>query len=140
MLFVAAGLIVVLLVVAQAVLPGIAGNRIEDRLTQGGGTASVSVSALPAVRLLFNEGQSLTATGSGLNLQPQSANANVLQELDGFNQVNLNLTNFQAGPLSVSRFELTRSGSAPYTLNADATTTGADIANFGLSQFGLPNG
>src|SRR5256886_16319118 len=45
--------LVVLAVVAQLVLPGIAENRIRDRLAHDGRVESVHVSAFPAVKLLW---------------------------------------------------------------------------------------
>jgi hypothetical protein len=50
----AAALVVVVLVVAQLVLPGIAARRLRDRLARSGKVISVSVSAFPAVELLWD--------------------------------------------------------------------------------------
>ena len=50
---------------SQLVIPPIAEHRIEDRLTDGGGTADVSLQAFPAARLLFGDGTRLSITGSG---------------------------------------------------------------------------
>lgn len=50
----AVGLVVVLLVVAQLVLPGIAAQRLRDRLSHSGRVLSVHVSAFPAVQLLWH--------------------------------------------------------------------------------------
>ena len=51
--------IVVALVATQLVLPPIISGKIEDRLTKDGGTAHASIHALPALRLLFSEGDKL---------------------------------------------------------------------------------
>jgi hypothetical protein len=49
-----AGLIVVVLVVGQLVLPGIATQDLRDRLSRSGKVLSVSVDAFPAVKLLWH--------------------------------------------------------------------------------------
>ncbi len=55
----AAILVVVLLGVAQLVLPGIAANRIRSRLAGSGRVLSVSVSAFPAIELLWHHADSV---------------------------------------------------------------------------------
>jgi hypothetical protein len=52
--------LVVLAVVAQLVLPGIAENRIRDRLAHDGRVESVRVSAFPAVKLLWGKADRVT--------------------------------------------------------------------------------
>jgi hypothetical protein len=49
------GLVVLLLVVAQLVLPGIAAQRLRDRLARSGRVISVSVEAFPAIELLWDQ-------------------------------------------------------------------------------------
>jgi hypothetical protein len=51
---IAAAAVVLLLVVAQFVLPGIAANDLRDRLARSGRVVSVSVSAFPAIELLWH--------------------------------------------------------------------------------------
>jgi hypothetical protein len=50
-----AALIIVLLVVAQLVLPGIAAQRLRDRLARSGQVLSVQVQAFPAIELLWHD-------------------------------------------------------------------------------------
>jgi hypothetical protein len=47
--------IVLLLIVAQLVLPGIAAQRLRDRLSKSGQVLDVEVSAFPAIELLWHE-------------------------------------------------------------------------------------
>ena len=61
------GLILVLLVVAQLVLPSVAANRLRDELSAHGHVTSVSVHAFPAVRLLWHSADSVTITMSELH-------------------------------------------------------------------------
>ena len=132
--------IVVLLGVSQLVIPPLVEHHIEGRLTEGGGTADVSVSAFPAVRLLFGDGKRVTVTGNGLDVGLEQR-TDVLDSLDGFDQVNLNIRDFRAGPFSVTSFELTRDGpSAPYHLVSRGRTTPAAITSYGASRLGVPGG
>jgi hypothetical protein len=50
-----AGLVLVVLIVAQLVLPGIAANRVRDELARSGTVLSVKVSAFPAIKLLWGD-------------------------------------------------------------------------------------
>ena len=121
-----------LLGISQLVIPPIIESRISDRLTAAGGSAHVSVSALPSIRLLFGEGSRIEVTGSGLNLTSQSESGTVFSNLDGYDNVNVNLDHFHAGPFQMASFELTRSGpEAEYHLVAsrpdDARPTLASV-------------
>lgn len=126
---------------AQLVIPPIAEKRIEDRLTAAGGSADVSMSAFPAARLLFGDGSRITVTGSGLDLTEEQQSGEVFSNLDGYDQVSVELENFRAGPFALGSFDLSRPGpAAPYHLVARGRTTPADLAAYGASQLGLPGG
>ncbi len=129
----------VLLAASQLVIPPLVEHRLEGRLTDGGGSADVSVSAFPAARLLFGDGDRISVTGSGLDLALTEPGGDVLDELDGFGQVDVTLRNFHADPFAVSSFELARDGgSAPYRLAARSDTTPAAIAGYGADRLGVP--
>src|SRR5581483_11830268 len=49
------GLLLILLVVAQLVLPGIAANRLRDSLAKHGKVTRVEVDAFPAIELLWHQ-------------------------------------------------------------------------------------
>jgi hypothetical protein len=61
------GLIVVLLVAAQLVLPSVAARRLRDELSAHGHVTSVGVHAFPAVKLLWNRADSVTVKMSELH-------------------------------------------------------------------------
>ncbi len=139
-LLIAALVLVALFGVSQLVIPPVAEHRIEDRLTDGGGTADVSLQAFPAARLLFGEGTKLSVSGSGLDLGLQQQ-SNVFDKLDGFDRVEVSLKQFHAGPFAVASFDLTRPApSAPYHLVSSTRTTPGDLAQYGASRLGLPGG
>jgi hypothetical protein len=138
----AIGLVVALLalgVASQLLLPGIAEDLVEDRLTDGGGDADVSVSAFPALRLLSDDGSRFEARASGLDLE-LSQQTDVLDRLDGFDDVNVSIDHFDAGPFKVSSFALVRDGDGPYHLVSHSRASPADMVDFGVEELGLPGG
>jgi hypothetical protein len=140
-LLIVALVLLALLGISQLVIPLVVEQRIEDRLTNAGGSADVSVSAFPAARLLFGDGSRIAVTGNGLDLTAEQTNHDVFSRLDGFDQVSVNITHFRTGPFTLASFHLTRDGSeAPYHLATRGTTTPGDLASFGTSQLGLPGG
>jgi hypothetical protein len=123
--------VVVAMISAQLFLPGAA-----ERLERNGGTAHVSLSALPALRLLFGEGDALTVKGSGLRLQPE-ARSRTLERLDAFDKVSVRLDRMIAGPLDLSSFTLDRAeGQRNYRTSLSGTTSAAKIGNFLGSEAG----
>jgi hypothetical protein len=130
-----------LLGISQLVIPPIAEHRLQDRLTAGGGTADVSMSAFPAARLLFGDGSRIAVTGSGLDLTTEQESGEVFSNLDGYDRVAVNLDRFRAGPFRLASFDLTRAGSAaPYHLVTRGRTSPTDLASYGASRLGLPGG
>lgn len=135
MIIILAG-VVVTLALCQIVLPKLAERKVENRVEAAGGTAQVSVSAFPAPRLLLGDGDSLEVRGRGLTVDV-SGRQSVLERLDGFDSVDVRLTNMDAGPLAVSSFSLERAeGEDRYRLRLDAETSPRDVAGFLGSQAG----
>ncbi len=134
---VALALVVALLVIAQFVVPPWAEKRIEDRLTEGGGTADASVEAFPAALLVAGDGDSLEVTGSDLDLEVDPEER-VFDRLDGFDSVEIDLTDFRAGPFEVDTFALTRDGSGTYSMQSELTTTGTALLQYGAERLGVP--
>jgi hypothetical protein len=131
--------VVLILVASQLLVPGIAERQTEDRLTAGGGSASVSLSAFPALRLLFDDGSRFEARGSGLDIELDQR-VDVLDRLDGFSEVDVLIDDLVAGPLDVARFQLTRDGSDPYHLLSSAQASPAALVDLGADALGLPGG
>lgn len=119
--------VVVLLVASQLFLPGIVSGRIEDRLTQNGGSAAVSLRSFPSLRLLFADGSRMQVRGTGLELDLAAEPADIFDRLDGFSIVDVVLSAFRVGPIDVQAFTLERGGSSPYRLRALASTLGGAI-------------
>jgi len=119
----------VLAVVGQLALPRYYAGRTEDRLERGGGGARVSIGAFPALALLGGRGDSLEVTGSGLSFALDERRGDPFERLDGFEAVDVELEEVEAGPLDVEAFELTRDGrDEAYDLLMRATTTPTELA------------
>lgn len=134
-----AAAVVLLLVLSQLFLPGLGESAIRDRLTEGGGVADVKISAFPAARLLWGDGDSLKVSGDGLNLDiDENANPVVLDDLDRFDDVEIVLRDIVAGPFRVDDFVLARHGSGPYSLDAHTSTSASQLASYGIDRADLP--
>ena len=133
-------ILTIVLVGAQLLVPGIGERKIEDRLTEGGGDADVTLSATPAARLLLGDGDRIEVQGSHLDLEIETEDPEVLNRLDGFGEVDVALEDFRAGPFDVSSFLMARYGEGPYTVSSVSSTTAADLVDYGTGALGLAGG
>jgi hypothetical protein len=128
--------VLVLLVASQLVLPRVAEHSAAGRLTRDGGSAHVSVSAFPAVRLLFGSGDSLKVDARGIEL-PAGGGGGSFDRLDEFGEVRIRLRDAGAGPLRIRSLRLDRpEGSHAYTATIQARTSPRDVAAFLGTQAG----
>jgi hypothetical protein len=123
-----AGLLVVLVVIvllgiAQLVLPGIAAHRIRSQLERYGQVQSVSVSAFPAIQLLWHHADSVSirlnsfrSNGSGL--------AGRLDQLSNVGTLHAEAARVTVGLLTVRDARLVKHGSS---LVATARVADADL-------------
>lgn len=132
-----AGLIVFALVATQVMVPSFAEREVEDRLTEGGGTADVTIGAVPAVRLLFSDGERFEVDARDLHLDVDEE-LRVFERLDGFSRVDVTIADSSAGPIALSEFELHRDGPGPYTLSASGQALASELTTFGLEQLEVP--
>jgi hypothetical protein len=65
-----AGALVVLLVLAQLLLPALAAKRVSDRIARYGTVKKVSVSAWPAIKLLWGKADSVSVSAGTLTATP----------------------------------------------------------------------
>jgi hypothetical protein len=86
-----AGLVAVVLIVAQVVLPGVAARRLRDDLARHGSDVRVSVAATPAIKLLWHHADRVTVrvahlrpggSGSGTSLPDMLADTKAVGRLD----------------------------------------------------------
>jgi hypothetical protein len=117
------GAVVVLLGLAQLLLPKFAADRISSRVGRYGKVTSVHVSAWPAVKLLFKEADSISVRAHDVALSPARTDM-LLEEAAGTNHLDLVATTAREGPLALSDVRLTKRGSA---LHASAFASVADV-------------
>jgi hypothetical protein len=122
----------------QLALPPLAARQAEKQLTKHGGHASVELKAFPSPRLLFKEGDSLKVRASGLVTPPADPTSKgTLSDIDGFDNVDIQVVGMHVGPLTIARLTLIRRGAAaPYEAKIQATTTPAAVATFAGNTVG----
>ena len=128
----------VLAVGGQLIAPRIAARQVEKRLTKHGGNAHAELHAIPWPRLLFTEGASFNVRAEGVELPLVSPNTPVLQDLDGFNTVDIEVTNSTAGPMRIAQLTLKKT-TGPYETHVTGSVTPSDVAAF-ITGFSLPFG
>jgi len=134
---IAIAVVVLVLVVTQFALPPYLAGRVEDHLTARGGSASVDLDAVPALRLLAHEGDKFKLRGDGLDFPLNQNESGVFDKLDGFDSVDVRLSDVKAGPFTVSRFALSRaSGDHDYRMLSTGRSSVAEVSSYLTS--GLP--
>jgi hypothetical protein len=118
-----AGLVLVLLIVAQFVLPGIAAQRIRDELSRSGTVLAVTVSAFPAVTLLWHHADRVTIR-MGRYRSGASDIGDSLARAAGVGTLDASVRELDSGALVLRDAVLRKRGSQ---LIGTATITEADI-------------
>jgi hypothetical protein len=136
---IAAGAIVFLFVAGQVLIPSLGERKIEDRLTEGGGSADVTLGAFPAARLLFGDGERFEVQAHDLDLG-LDRREQVFDRLDGFSLVDVSIADSRAGPFELADFELSRDGEGPYRLTASGRTSPSSLVDYGVEGLDLPGG
>jgi hypothetical protein len=117
------GTVVLVGVLAQVLLPRLAASRIRDRVGRYGGVESVSVSAWPAVKLLWGDADSVTVRARSLKLSPPQT-VKLLREARGVKKMEISSAAAELGTLRLSDVRFTKHGGA---LTAQARVTSADV-------------
>jgi hypothetical protein len=133
--------IAVLALGAQLAIPAYVSSRVEDRLTEHGGSAHVEIHALPATDLLGGGGDRLEVRGKDLRFDLPAPNQDVFRRMDKFDEVDTELTDFRAGPFAVGRFTLKRDNRGrPYSLELEAQSTARELSEYGGGLIAGPLG
>lgn len=114
---------VVLLGLAQLILPRIAESRIRSRLDRYGQVHSVHVSAWPAIELLWGDADSAKVQAGTLALSTARA-ATLLHEAKGISQVSFSASSVRLGKLRLTNAELHKHDAR---LTAGGLVNGADV-------------
>jgi hypothetical protein len=117
------GVVVLVLILAQVFLPGIVASRIRSRVGRYGKVESVSVSAWPAVKLLWGDADSVKVRASGLQASQAQAAA-LLWEARGVSEMELSAPSAQVGQLMLSDVSFNKHGTR---VTAQGTMTDADV-------------
>jgi hypothetical protein len=130
-------LVVIALVATQIFLSRIGENQIEDRLTKDGGNASVTIEAVPAIRLLFDDGDKLRVRAEEVRIPVTDLQGGSFKELDGFDEVDVRLALSTVGPFFAEEVTINRGeGEELYAFTFRGSTSAAQVGEFALS--GLP--
>ena len=117
-------------------LPPYLENRVEERLEEHGGRAEVELSAVPAIRLLAGHGDRIEVTGSGLEVDFEDPDEDAFDQLNKFDEVEIELTDVEADPFDVSSFRLEGLGDGRYRIETDATASVQELGRVAGEQFG----
>ncbi len=124
------------LALTQLLLPRYVERRTAERLTEGGGRAEVSVSAFPALRLLRTDGDRIQVRSERLTID-LGDRVPVLERLDGFDEVDVEVRDLRAGPFTGDTLSLTRAeGSETYSLRLSATVTARGLSDYAAATLG----
>jgi hypothetical protein len=119
----ALGVVLVVLVAAQIALPRFAASRISSRVGRYGKVQSVSVSAWPAIKLLWGHVDSVRVRAEDLALSTAQA-AQLLWEANGVSRLDLSAGSVKVGPLRLEDAVLRKRGSL---MSAHARTSEPDV-------------
>ncbi len=122
-LLIAAVVVLVVLVVAQLVLPGIAAQRLRDRLAKSGTVLDVSVSAFPAIKLLWHDADTVTIRMGTYRSTPSSLSSTVSQ-VTNVGTLDASARLVQTGLVTLHSATLHKHGSE---LTGTATVSEADL-------------
>jgi hypothetical protein len=104
-------LALLVLLLAQLVLPRIAASRISSRVGRYGSVESVSVRAWPAIELLWGSADSVSVRAQRLSLSPAQA-AKLLWEARGVERLQFAALSIQVGPLRLGDARVDKQGSS----------------------------
>jgi hypothetical protein len=106
----ATAVLVALLVLLQFVLPGIAASTVRSRVRRYGTVLAASVSAFPAVELLWGSAEQVTVRAGSLRLTPAQS-ARLVWEGHGVARVDASVARLQLGPLQLTDAVFVQRGS-----------------------------
>jgi hypothetical protein len=115
--------IVVLLVIAQLVLPGIAEQQLRDRLSRSGTVETVEISAFPAIKLLWDDADRVVVRMRDYHSDTTQLGS-LLGQTGGTDSVDASAGTLTAGLLTVHDAVLRKRGDQ---VTASAEVTEADL-------------
>jgi hypothetical protein len=116
-------LVVLLLVVAQLVLPGIAAQRLRDRLARHGTVLDVQVDAFPAIELLWHHADHVVVRMATYS-SSQTSLSSTLSQVSDVGSLDASASRLNTGLLIFRNASLHKRGAV---LTGTATITEADL-------------
>lgn len=107
----AAGGVLVLLVVAQLLLPGIAARIARDQIGKYGSVRSVSLRAFPAIELLWGRADSADVRAGALHLDVSQLDS-LIPRLRGVQRLDMSADSLHVGQFQLQRALIQKRGSA----------------------------
>ena len=89
--------------ITQGVIPNHAEKKVRDRLTRNGGSADVTIRAIPAIRLLFDDGDELDVDARGIEVPARELRGGSFKQLDGFDRMRFEMIRSEVGPFTADR-------------------------------------
>ena len=121
--FATAGAVLLLLILAQLVLPGIAEQRLRDRLARSGTVLKVEVDAFPAIELLWHQADRVVIQLARYRSGPGPL-GNMLSEAGNVGSLDASAAELDTGLLTLRNASLRKRGSA---LTGSASVTEGDL-------------
>ena len=116
--------VLLVLVLAQILLPKIAASTISSKLRRYGRVQSVSVSAWPAITLLWKSADSVKVRMQTFVVSTHEA-ANLVSEARDSDELQFSATTAKVGPLGLERVTLSKHGDK---LGAEGVASAADVS------------
>jgi len=104
-----AGAIALVLVLAQLLLPILAARRVRGELARYGVVHSASISAFPAIELLWGEAQSASVSAGPLSVDPAQL-SELLWQARGVQRIDLHADSMRVGSLALSGVSVRKRG------------------------------
>lgn len=115
--------VLLLLVIAQLVLPSIAAHQLRDRLAKSGRVLSVSVSAFPAIELLWHHADKVVIRMASYHSDPTHLGS-LLDEAGDAGTIDATAAELNTGLVTLQNATLRKRGN---TLTGTATVTDAAL-------------
>jgi len=119
----AAGLVLLVLIVAQLLLPGIAAQELRDDLGRSGTVLEVKVTAFPAIKLLWHKADSVVVRMGRYRSRSSHLGETLGQAADA-DSLDASAQELDVGPLTLRNATLRKRGSE---LSGSATMTESDL-------------
>jgi hypothetical protein len=116
-------LLVILLLIPQLILPGIAADRLRDRLSKSGKVLDVQVSAFPAIQLLWNSADRVVVRLKSYHSNPGPL-ASLLNQASEVGSLDASAGELDTGLITLHNASLRKRGNG---LTGSATVTAADL-------------